>query len=109
MALSKEVSVHPPDQLIADQGGKARFNCLQSAINQMRLVAIQWFMNGTLVENTTNVKTFFRAGSGAALIFSNLTLDFNMTSIHCRAKFQHEMVNSTNMPILFVRRLSGKY
>ena len=86
---------------------------MKAPLNEMNLTAIQWFMNGSELAtlDTPNVKIVFRTKLQlGVVIFHNLTLDFNVTTIYCRAEFEYGklVVNSTDVPTLFVQGMTIK-
>lgn len=82
------MTVFPPDHFVSTPGGDATFRCLSVSGDQ--LVIVQWFINGTLLENlnlkNVEIALFPTTGSGS-LRFTDLPHEYNMTRIRCRATF----------------------
>ena len=81
------VFVIPRDFFISTPGGSAEFRCI---VEQPTILGIQWIVNGSLLENlrltgvTTEISMRFGIG---VLIFENLPMEYNETTIRCRARF----------------------
>lgn len=88
------VKIFPSGQYyVTTPGGAAFFNCLSLSGCDDRILDIQWLVNGILLENTnlTNVNTtlVFLSNCGVRvgiLSFTNIPLEYNVTSISCRAE-----------------------
>ena len=79
--MTSDVFLNPPDRFVSTPGGSATFICLSTG---MRIVSLQWLVNGSLVENLnlTNVRTEFDNNKGV-LIFDDIPVEYNMSSIGC--------------------------
>ncbi len=98
----------PPDELVSLVGGNAEFTCLSSSIRMV--IAIQWLINGSFIEDLSTINAmadFNEIANGiGTLSFSNLILDFNMTTIRCRAEFgPNDFMTSSKVTILLVQGL----
>ncbi len=97
----------PPERLVLHVGGTAQFSCLSSS---RRITAIQWLINGSFIEDLSTInamKEFSELANGiGVLTFSNVTLDFNMTTIQCRAEFHpNDSMTSSKVTILLFQGL----
>lgn len=61
-------------------GGSAQYACHALPLNSLNVV--KWYVNGSLLENITNVESQFQSGIGT-LKFTDIPVEFNGTRIGC--------------------------
>ncbi len=88
------------DQVVHVPGDRATFPCSQS---HDLLPGVQWLVNGSALEslNLSNVTELFSdALHSGVLVFTALSLEYNVTSINCRATTTLGMMISTDALLL---------
>lgn len=106
--FSVVLQIRPTGGYVAIPGGNAVFNCLYFLSGcSDRLVSVQWLVNGTLLDSTnlTNINTVFdgsiACGTGS-LTFTNISLEYNMTSVSCRADLNSGRIITSNTNVLLL-------
>ena len=90
------------DSMVFIPGDRATFRCSESPV----LPGVQWLVNGTALENlnlsnvTSEFSNEFRSGF---LTFHYVPLEYNMTTISCRANTTSEMMVSTNVWLMLIQ------
>ncbi len=83
-------------------GDRAIFNC--APLPGTTITSVQWLINGTRLEDLslTNVETeFSHLSRQGTLVFNNISVENNNTSVQCRATLSNgETVNSNNSTLL---------
>ena len=75
-----------PDEFITIPGGSATYACIiNSGVSGDFIESMQWLVNDTLVEDL-ELDNVFVTGL-KRLRFTMITVEFNNTSIRCRANF----------------------
>lgn len=103
------VPLIPSPMLVVYPGDFARFDC-PSGITQRSTTAITWFLNGTSFTNLSlgNVTAdLARTTAGhiesGILRFAAVPVEYNMTSVHCRAEFTTGNPVTSPMSVLLVQ------
>lgn len=94
------VDVYPSGRVVSVPGGEAKFTCLAQSVRD-NVFSIQWFANGTILEEEERAEMSFASGVGI-LTLRNLTLDYNETEIACSARFNSGKVLFSNSATLLL-------
>ena len=95
-----DVIVYPTGFFVSYEGGNATFHCYSLPFDIGRVTSVQWLINGSLLDSLgfDNAQPDFDPNSAngiGSLILTNLTPNFNMTRVQCRAHFR-SMPSSTS-------------
>ena len=82
-------------------GGSASYVCITSVASNDFIVSVQWLVNGRLLEEP-ELDNVVVATTGE-LRFSMITLDYNNTSIRCRANLTSGIVSISSESLLLVQ------
>ena len=87
---------------MAIPGGSATFLCVASPVISEIVTSAQWFLNGTLLEDSDidNVRT--SAGT-IQLRFSPVSLDYNTTRIRCRGTLTSGNIITSDEVMLLIQ------
>lgn len=105
------VLVYPPDKFVSVPGGNATFICSSpSGARGNTITKVQWLVNGSLFDplDLLNVSTdFFPFSNGFGILsFTNLPVEYNMTTIRCRAYFGFRTLTSNNATLLLLQGIN---
>ena len=77
----------PSGPVVTIPGRNVSFICQLVSVDNTQLQSISWFLNGSALENhrLDNVVTELRSGGNGVLLFINLSLENNHTTIQCQA------------------------
>ena len=99
-----------PLEITAYSGGSATYLCItSSSINTETVRGVQWFIGGVQVNNLqygTKEEFFPNNGNSGQLLFTNITLDLDMSRISCAAEFESGSNESSNTQSLL--RVQGE-
>ena len=79
--------------------GGAVFTCLSISED---VLEIQWFLNGTVFEESPNIAIVFAEGVGS-LQFTNIPTDYNNTVIRCQAELQSGSTVLSHATLLLIQ------
>lgn len=81
----------PSGEFVTIPHGDATFTCLPLSANGDAITVVQWLVNNTFFQylHLHNVEAEFSAiGNGVGTLqFTDIPLEYNMTTIRCRAEF----------------------
>ena len=85
------------DEVIVFEGGTNAFSCTLDFET-----AVEWVINGTLLEDPypMGVTTAINVGGGGSLIFNNVPLDYNGTTVQCIATTNGNVKRTNNSTLL---------
>ena len=95
IAYSHVVFVSPPGEFITVLGGTATYACTISGVIDGFIESTQWLANDIALEEMETVALI-----GTQLRFSMLSVEYNNTSIRCRATLTSGSVSTSEAVLL---------
>ena len=102
-----------PEEVRAVIGGSAMFRCFLASSNSI-ITDIKWIVNDSLLEEhlligvTSNQSLFSDGNRIGSLLFTNLTTQYNMSRIQCRAELSMPQATSTTDPAILIISETGE-
>ena len=87
------VFVNPPGEFVTILGGAASYTCTTSGVSDDFIESVQWLVNGTLLQDLELDNVVVTAAG--ELRFFMVTVDYNVTSIWCRANLTSGNVSTS--------------
>ena len=89
----------PSNEIVSIPGGSASYTCTTSVVTNEMIASVQWLVNGTIFEELQ----LDNVTATRVLMFSMISMDYNNTSIRCRATLASGSVKTSNVSMLLIQ------
>ena len=93
------VFVNPTGEFITTLGGSATYTCTSSGVSDDFIQSVQWLVNDVALEEMDNVVVT----AAGVLRFLRISVDYNNTSIRCRATLTSGSVRVSGVSLLLIQ------
>ena len=92
--------VDPSGEFVTIPGGSATFTCVPSGANYDLVERVQWLVNATPFEALEQINAY--VVTSRQLMFTMISVEYNRTSIRCRATHESGHVSTSEAASLLL-------